>query len=263
MNGKQFFTARHRVLVYTKGVGMLAMMIVAVFLDNIDRDQAQEFRGNREPFWSTFLATFTLLKDKRLVILIPLSMYSGFEQSFLSGEYTKNYVTCALGIHYVGYAMICFGATNSLFSFTFGRLAEYTGRAPLFCLAAVINFACILALLFWRPHPDQLPVFFVFPALWGMADAVWQAQTNSLYGVLFPREKEAAFANCCMWESLGFMIAFAYSTFICLDTKIYILLGVLILSMVTCLWAEYQEHKNPTLPVEEGVYDIDYKKDTD
>ncbi|KAK6295192.1 hypothetical protein J4Q44_G00344180 [Coregonus suidteri] len=203
-------------------VGMLAMNIVAVFLDNIDRDQAQEFRGNREPFWSTFLATFTLLKDKRLVILIPLSMYSGFEQSFLSGEYTKNYVT-----------------------------------------SAVINFACILALLFWRPHPDQLPVFFVFPALWGMADAVWQAQTNSLYGVLFPREKEAAFANCCMWESLGFMIAFAYSTFICLDTKIYILLGVLILSMVTCLWAEYQEHKNPTLPVEEGVYDIDYKKDTD
>ncbi|CDQ63353.1 unnamed protein product [Oncorhynchus mykiss] len=245
------------------GVGVLAMTIVAVFLDNIDRDQAQEFRGNREPFWSTFLATFTLLKDKRLIILIPLSMYSGFEQSFLSGEYTKNYVTCSLGIHYVGYAMICFGATNSLCSFMFGRLAEYTGRAPLFCLAAANNFACIMALLFWRPHPDQLPVFFVFPALWGMADAVWQAQTNSLYGVLFPRQKEAAFANCCMWESLGFVIAFAYSTFICLDTKIYILLGVLILSMVTCLWAEYQEHNNPTLPVEEGVYDKDYKKDTD
>nr|XP_046149196.1 protein unc-93 homolog A-like [Oncorhynchus gorbuscha] len=245
------------------GVGVLAMIIVAVFLDNIDRDQAQEFRGNREPFWSTFLATFTLLKDKRLIILIPLSMYSGFEQSFLSGEYTKNYVTCSLGIHYVGYAMICFGATNSLCSFMFGRLAEYTGRAPLFCLAAANNFACIMALLFWRPHPDQLPVFFVFPALWGMADAVWQAQTNSLYGVLFPRQKEAAFANCCMWESLGFVIAFAYSTFICLDTKIYILLGVLILSMVTCLWAEYQEHNNPTLPVEEGVYDKDYKKDTD
>uniref|UniRef100_A0A8C8GR48 Protein unc-93 homolog A n=1 Tax=Oncorhynchus tshawytscha TaxID=74940 RepID=A0A8C8GR48_ONCTS len=239
------------------GVGVLAMTIVAVFLDNIDRDQAQEFRGNREPFWSTFLATFTLLKDKRLIILIPLSMYSGFEQSFLSGEYTKNYVTCSLGIHYVGYAMICFGATNSLCSFMFGRLAEYTGRAPLFCLAAANNFACIMALLFWRPHPDQLPVFFVFPALWGMADAVWQAQTNSLYGVLFPRQKEAAFANCCMWESLGFVIAFAYSTFICLDTKIYILLGVLILSMVTCLWAEmkYYElikitfHEN-TVPVE-------------
>ncbi|XP_038818525.1 protein unc-93 homolog A-like [Salvelinus namaycush] len=240
------------------GVGVLAMIIVAVFLDNIDRDQAREFRDNREPFWSTFLATFTLLKDKRLVILIPLTMYSGFEQSFLSGEYTKNYVTCALGIHYVGYAMICFGAANSLCSFMFGRLAEYTGRAPLFCVAAVTNFSCILALLFWRPHPDQLPVFFVFPALWGLADAVWQTQTNSLYGVLFPRQKEAAFANYRMWESLGFVIAFAYSTFICLDIKLYILLGVLILSMVTYLWVEFQERKNPTLPVEEGIYDTDF-----
>lgn len=36
--------------------------------------------------------------------------------------------------------------------------------------------ALILGLLFWRPHPDQLPVLFVFPALWGNADAVWQTQ---------------------------------------------------------------------------------------
>ena len=163
------------------GVGVLAMIIVAVFLDNIDHEQTREFRGNREPICSTFLATFLLLKDWRLVTLIPLTMYSGFEQSFLSGEYTKvrggghrlnivkcltlvsslicgdrfhivkwvvcktksridlhavlllqNYVTCALGIRFVGFAMISFGASNSLCSYGFGRLAEYTGRGPLF-----------------------------------------------------------------------------------------------------------------------------------
>ena len=65
------------------------MIIVAVFLDNIDLDQTRQFRGNREPFCQTFLATFRLLKDQRMLILIPLTMYSGFEQSFLSGEYTK------------------------------------------------------------------------------------------------------------------------------------------------------------------------------
>lgn len=71
------------------GVGVLAMIIVAVFLDNIDQEQTSQFRGNREPFLQTFLSTFRLLKDWRLVTLIPLTMYSGFEQSFLSGEYTK------------------------------------------------------------------------------------------------------------------------------------------------------------------------------
>lgn len=44
--------------------------------------------------------------------------------------------------------------------------------------AAVTNLSCIIALLYWRPNPDQLGVFFVFSALWGMADAIWQTQTN-------------------------------------------------------------------------------------
>ncbi|KAM9840296.1 protein unc-93 homolog A [Aulostomus maculatus] len=234
------------------GVGVLAMLIVAIFLDNIDREQTKQFRGNREPLCHTFLATFRLLRDWRLVTLIPLTMYSGFEQSFLSGEYTKNYVTCALGIHYVGFVMMCFGASNSLCSFLFGRLARYTGRAALFLLAAVTNFSCILALLYWRPNPDHLWVFFVFPALWGMADAIWQTQTNALYGILFPRDKEAAFANYRMWESLGFVIAFAYSTFLCLEYKLYILLAVLLATSVTYPIVEYREHRHPTQPTEEG-----------
>ncbi|XP_041661758.1 protein unc-93 homolog A [Cheilinus undulatus] len=237
------------------GVGVLAILIIVIFLDNIDRERSSEFRENREPFFKTFLATFRLLKDWRLLTLIPLTMYSGFEQSFLSGEYTKNYATCALGIHFVGYVMMCFGATNSLCSFLFGRLAPYTGRAALFLLAAVANFSCIIALLYWRPHPDQLPLFFVFPALWGMADAIWQTQTNALYGVLFPRDKEAAFANYRMWESLGFVIAFAYSTFLCLEYKLYILLAVLILTVITYPIVEYYEHKHPTPPIEKGTYE--------
>lgn len=145
------------------GVGVLAVLIVSVFLDNIDCERASQFRENREPFCQTFLATFRLLKDWRLLALIPLTLYSGFEQSFLSGEYTKvgpprpplsptpqrkrserlflrnsvslqNYVTCALGIHYVGFVMMCFGAANSVCSFLFGRLARYTGRLALVCL---------------------------------------------------------------------------------------------------------------------------------
>lgn len=46
----------------------------------------------------------------------------------------QNFVTCALGIHYIGFVMMCFAATNSISSFLFGRLARYTGRAALMCL---------------------------------------------------------------------------------------------------------------------------------
>ncbi|XP_013886723.1 protein unc-93 homolog A, partial [Austrofundulus limnaeus] len=159
------------------GVGLLAIIIVSVFLDNIDANQTSVFRENREPFCHTFLATFRLLKDWRLLTLIPLTMYSGFEQSFLSGEYTKD------------------------------------------------------------SKPDKL-----------------FTNTITLYGVLFPREKEAAFANYRMWESLGFVIAFAYSTFLCLEYKIYILIAVLVLTIITYPIVEYHEYKHPTEPIEESTY---------
>lgn len=48
-----------------------------------------------------------------------------------------------------------------------------------------------------------------------------------------------------MWESLGFVIAFAYSNFICLSIKLYIVLSMLILTMITYLIVEYRHHKNP------------------
>lgn len=46
----------------------------------------------------------------------------------------------------------------------------------------VINLSCIIAFLLWKPDPEQLYLFFVLPALWGMADAVWQTQANGKSG---------------------------------------------------------------------------------
>ncbi|XP_072188511.1 protein unc-93 homolog A [Excalfactoria chinensis] len=230
--------------VYTAS-GVLAVLLIIIFLDQIKSDQAEtEKEIQKTPsFWSTFLATFQHLKDKRQCLLIPLTMYSGFEQGFLAGDYTKTYVTCALGIHYVGYVMICFSAVNSLCSLLFGKISQFTGRKFLFALATVTNTACIIALLLWKPHSNQLVVFFIFPALWGLSDAIWQTQTNGLYGVLFEKHTEAAFANYRLWESCGFVIAFGYSTTLRVYIKLYILLAVLTLSMVTYGVVEYLEAK--------------------
>ncbi|KAM3931197.1 protein unc-93 homolog A-like [Leptodactylus fuscus] len=229
--------------IYT-GSGVLAVVLVSVFLDNINLKNEEEVENSKEePVWLKILETLRHLKDKRQCLLIPLTMWSGFEQGFLAGDYTKSYVTCSLGIHFVGYVMICFAATNAVCSLLFGKLSQYTGRIFLFLFAAAINFAVIIAFLLWEPHPKQLAMFFIFPALWGMADAIWQTQTNSLYGLLFDDHKEAGFANYRLWESMGFVIAYGYSTFLCVSVKLYILLAVLVLGMVLYACVEYIENK--------------------
>ncbi|XP_063044373.1 protein unc-93 homolog A-like [Engraulis encrasicolus] len=225
-------------LVYTLmgcyiGMGLVAMASVAIFLDNIDGDVAKEFRGSGQSLCSTAMATVRLLSDRKLQLLVPMTIYSGLEQSFLWAEFTKNYVTCALGIHVIGFSMICFGACNSVSSFLCGKIAPLTGRMVMFGLAALTNFCCIMGLLFWRPHPDHFAVFFLVAGLWGMADGILQTQINATYGVLFPDHKEAAFANIRLWESAGFLLAFGYSSHLCLSTKTYLLLSALGLSLLT------------------------------
>ncbi|XP_060609709.2 protein unc-93 homolog A-like isoform X1 [Anolis sagrei] len=229
--------------IYT-GSGVLAVLLVAVFLDPVITHQHETEEKKTSSFWSTILSTFQHHKDIRQCLLIPLTFYSGLEQGFLSSDYTRAYVTCALGINFVGYVMICYAAANSIFSIFFGKISQFTGRNFLFVLGAVLNLVCIITFLLWKPHPKHLAVFFILPAIWGMADAIWQTQTNALYGVLFEKQKEAAFANYRLWESLGFVVAFGYSTFLRVYVKLYIVLTVLLVSLVLYETVEYLESKN-------------------
>ncbi|KAJ8791524.1 hypothetical protein J1605_020620 [Eschrichtius robustus] len=166
------------------GSGFLAVLLTAAFLEPIkDTEQKSEGEKQAPPFWSTLLSTVKLFRDKRLCLLVLLPLYCGFQQAFLAGDYTQSYTTCALGIQFVGYVMICFSAVNALCSVLYGKLAQYTGRIALFALGAVTQLSCFIALLLWKPHPRQLPLFFAFPGLWGMADAVWQTQNNVALGL--------------------------------------------------------------------------------
>ncbi|XP_051854070.1 protein unc-93 homolog A-like isoform X2 [Antechinus flavipes] len=229
--------------IYT-GSGILAVLLVAIFLDPIPNDSEENEEERNTSIASGFLSTFRHLRDKRQCLLIPLTMYSGFQQAFLAGDYTKSYVTCALGIRYVGFVMICSSATNSISSLIFGKISQYTGRIALYALGTVTHLTCIISLLVWRPHPSQQILFFLFAALWGLGDAVFQTQNNALYGVLFVKNKEAAFANYRLWESLGFVIAFGYSTYLCVNIKLYILLGALIFSVAFYGSVEYLQYRD-------------------
>lgn len=88
------------------------------------------------------------------------------------------YISCALGVHKVGYVMICFGVVNAGCSLLFGSLMKFVGRQPLMALGAIVHASLIVVLLLWKPHPDNPYVFYSVSGLWGVGDAVWQTQVN-------------------------------------------------------------------------------------
>ncbi|XP_014215166.1 UNC93-like protein [Copidosoma floridanum] len=214
---------------------IVAVLIVALFVDPLSRYGEKQKRNSDSAELSgiqLLSATAYQLKKPYQQLLIPITVWIGMEQAFIGAEFTQAYISCALGVHRVGYVMICFGVVNAGCSLLFGSVMKYVGRQPLMALGAVVHAALIGVLLVWRPHPDKSYVFYTVSGLWGVGDAVWQTQVNGLYGTLFRRNKEAAFSNYRLWESAGFVVAYAYSTHLCARMKLYVMLNVLLIGTI-------------------------------
>ncbi|XP_006824710.1 protein unc-93 homolog A-like [Saccoglossus kowalevskii] len=222
--------------------GIIAIIIIIVLLDKLNGDQ--EKKTHQKPSCNLFLVTLKLLKDYRMELMIPLTIYSGLEQAFIAGDFTKSYVSCVIGVEMVGYIMICYGVSDTLFSFIAGYVAKYIGRVILIAVGTLIHLVLIVSLLLWEPRDDDGAIYFTIAIGWGMADAIWQTQINTIYGILFSDDKEAAFSNYRLWESVGFTVSFAYSIFICVYIKLYILIGVLIVGVFCYFIVEYKRWKN-------------------
>ena len=82
----------------------------------------------------------------------------------------------------VGFFSLCWPLVNICLWIVDNVNNVVSGRIPFFVLAALVNLAAMLTMLFWSPvNKSNIPVFFVLAAMWGISDAVWQTQINGNY----------------------------------------------------------------------------------
>ncbi|XP_047502870.1 UNC93-like protein isoform X3 [Penaeus chinensis] len=224
---------------------LLSSVIIAVFVDPLTKYGEDDRVGSStgKSGLELLIATFSHMRHPYQLLIIPLTIWSGVEQAFIGADYTAAYVSCGLGVHMVGYVMICYGVCDAICSVSFSPLVKMIGRVRVFSMGAIINFAIIITLRYWMPHPDDFLVFFAMAALWGVSDAVWQTQINALYGVLFTDSSEAAFSNYRLWESLGYILGYLVTTYSCMMTKLYFSACFLVAGMLGFYAIEIWERK--------------------
>lgn len=169
-----------------------------------------------------------LLKQRDQQLLLPLTIWLGLEKAAIAADYTNAYVSCAWGIRYIGYVMMCYGAANSAAALLGGWAVKVTGRVPVVALATVAHASLLVVLLYWHPHPDDAPMFFALAAVWGACDGVWNVQVNAMCGILSLGNEKAAFSLFRLWESAGYILAYGYSAYVCAAHKLMVVLGLLI-----------------------------------
>lgn len=187
-------------------------------------------------------ATFTLLYENRMLLFILLLVYTGLQQAFIWGDFTRDIVTPALGISWVGGVMAVYGMAGAVASLLVGRYpTSLTSITTITCTGAFVQLLVIVRLLFKQSYAEEgwegFVTFFGIAVLWGIGDAAFNTQISSLLGTLYPYDTEAAFAQWKIWQSAATSAAFFASPHSSLTVKLYVLLGVLFTSIASFLVA--------------------------
>ncbi|KAL6337413.1 hypothetical protein AAG906_036727 [Vitis piasezkii] len=189
------------------------------------RDNKGE-EGSLEP-----ASVITPLFDVRMLLIIPLFVYSGLQQAFVWAEFTKYIVTPALGVSGVGGSMAVFGAFDAICSLAAGRLTP--GLLSITWIVSGGAFAQVIVLLWillkYRVTSGVLGTIYplLMAAIWGIGDGVFNTQINALIGILFKNDTEGAFAQYKVWQSASISAVFFLSPYISLQAMLVVMLASL------------------------------------
>ncbi|XP_065367954.1 UNC93-like protein [Calliphora vicina] len=223
----------------------VAVILIVFGVDSIKRYgvRKSETGGEGMSGLKLLTATVNMLKKKRQLLMLPITMFIGLEEAFLAVDFTKSFVACGWGISNIGFAMICFGVANAIAAGFAGGVAEKLGRVKLAVLCALLNLALFVYMYFYEAEQGDFIKYCAFAAIWGICDGVWLVIINAFYGILFPKNLIAGYSNFRLWESTGSVIGYIISSQLCTSTKLLILMAVLLVGCTGYGIIEYRVWK--------------------
>ncbi|KAF8793244.1 UNC93-like protein like [Argiope bruennichi] len=217
-------------------IASIGALLIFFFLDPLKKAKSED-----EPekiSLRLIFATVSHNRKKEQLCLIPISFYEGMLQGFYTADFTKSYVGCAWGASNVGLVSVFYGAACVISSSASGLFVKYIGRKPLFLIGQVISILMVIFLMLWIPESKSHYKFYIASIFFGTITGILWSQLLALYGLLFKKDEEAAFASYYLWSSLGWTTSFLYSDHLCTYVKIYLLLIVSIIGTTGYIFTE-------------------------
>ncbi|CAD5111468.1 DgyrCDS779 [Dimorphilus gyrociliatus] len=207
---------------------ILAICTTAIFL----KKQQLTVKLRATSFKSSVLSTLKAHKNLLFILIIPATIFTAFEQAFMTVEYAQSFVNCAIGLSYVGWFNVILGIGSSISSFLLPKVVKRVGQLTIIFIAFFMNMGLLVFLYLWKPGPNSKALLLTFPALWAITDSAWQNTLPSYLGLHFSHNQESIFAAYRLWQGAGYMSNNGYSPFLCMSQKIIILMSVLVLALI-------------------------------
>jgi MFS family permease len=183
-----------------------------------------------------------LLKEKKMLFLLPLFFYSGIEQGFVFGSYTSDIISRTLGKGYIGFVMTVFGAVDVIGSAGLGKLADWYGTNIIAIVGFVIHivffglFFVLIEVERFFYLQDNSFLIWIGAAMCGLGDAAWNTFPGTVTSRLYSHNIEAAFAVCKWGQALGTFLTFALGPYLTIEVKLVGFFGFLCIACISFIF---------------------------
>jgi hypothetical protein len=93
---------------------LLGACLIFFFMDSYEKIGIKNLDKQLKSPLNLLLNTLNHMKNINQQLIIPLTLYSGFEQAFIGADFTKSFISCIKGIESVGVIMIVYGLADTL-----------------------------------------------------------------------------------------------------------------------------------------------------
>ncbi|WAR11819.1 UN93A-like protein [Mya arenaria] len=225
--------------------GIISILVIYCLLDKVPDFSPKTFTCR--DLGKGCVEYFQILIDRKFGLAVPLCLYTVLSSGFVVADILQSYITCPLGVQMVGYSMICYGVCGSLSSVAVAKVTRLTGRMPIVLLAAALNLACLIGMMYWEPTEVDQPWLLALLGVWGFADGIWQSQTNSLISTVFADRYEEAFGSCRVLQGVAGIAVFLMSSSLCMTSKILFIVGSCVVTTTCYIVLEIAEMKSMKL----------------
>lgn len=174
---------------------------------------------------------FHIFKLNQL-LLIPMHLYSGMSYAFVTSEVTRSYTSCIFGVAWVPIHSMIFGIAASLGSYSMGALVKKLPRCYFILGAAVLDAMTLIYCQLWSPnnvnHAFVIPIYTTF----GWTQGIWIPLSQVLQVSISSGRVEIGSGINFFFYIIGIGLPFAWSTSLCVSTKIYCQLAVLVITVL-------------------------------
>ena len=220
-----------------------AIIIGCIFLDPLPQYLQPDKQPIKKEICGLLLSVIKLVKTRRIWFLTMMNIYSSSYVVFLYADFSRSWITCALGIWMVGIIFMVSDVISLIMCITTGFLASYTGRLPLMIFSLVTGLVTMTYIALWPINKYDVWVYFIMIAGISLHTSILEPIMRALHGIAYPNNSQGSYGCYNFFWCIIATIMYGYNYYICSDIKVYIQFGMIAIGYLGYFLIEWDVSK--------------------